>query len=162
VSRHAGLSASDRDCPAVPGSSGTQRARPLRPELAAPLGVCPLPQLMVGVGGSSRSLLSGDVAVFCCCTGELRVSFVGPARCAVPTCRPSAFQAGHLPSWRGSCECYALSSVAAASRWLLLLLSPLLSVAANPQIPCSGCRPGLDRSHPLAGAVPAARAPLAQ
>src|SRR5262245_33489869 len=80
---------------------------PLRPELAAPLGVCPLPQLMEGVGGSSCSLLSGDVAVFCCCTGALSVSFVGAARCAVPTRRPSVFQAGHIPSWRESCECYA-------------------------------------------------------
>jgi hypothetical protein len=71
--------------------------RPLRPELAAPLGVCPLPQLMEGVGGSSCSLLTGDVAVFCCCTSALRVSFVGAARCALPTCRPSASQAGHIP-----------------------------------------------------------------
>jgi hypothetical protein len=68
--------------------------RPLRPELAAPLGVCPLPQLMEGVGGSSCSLLSVDVAVLCCCTGALPVSFVGAARCAVPTRRPSVFQAG--------------------------------------------------------------------
>jgi hypothetical protein len=37
--------------------------------------------------------------------------------------RPSVFQAGHIPSWRGSCERYALSPVAAVSRWLLLLLS---------------------------------------
>ena len=35
------------------------------------------------------------------------------------------------PSWRGSCERYALSPVAAGSRWLLLLLSPLLSAAAG-------------------------------
>ena len=41
--------------------------------------------------------------------------------------RPSAFQAGHIPSWRGSCESYALSPVAGGSGWLLLLLSPLLS-----------------------------------
>jgi hypothetical protein len=41
--------------------------------------------------------------------------------------RPSAFQAGHIPSWRGSCECYALSPVAAVSGWLLPLLSPLPS-----------------------------------
>jgi hypothetical protein len=39
--------------------------------------------------------------------------------------RPSAFQAGHISSWRGSCECYARSAVAAVSRWLLLLLSPV-------------------------------------
>ena len=44
--------------------------------------------------------------------------------------RPSAFQAGHIPSWRGSCERYALPPVAADSRWLLLLLSPLLSADA--------------------------------
>ena len=29
--------------------------------------------------------------------------------------RPSAFQAGHIPSWRESCECYALSAVAGQS-----------------------------------------------
>jgi hypothetical protein len=46
--------------------------------------------------------------------------------------RPSAFQAGHIPSWRGSYECYALPPDAAACRWLLLLLSPLLSVASGP------------------------------
>jgi hypothetical protein len=75
---------------------------------------------MVGVGGSSCSLLSGDVAVFCCCTGALHVSFFGAARCAVPTRRPSAFEAGHIPYWRGSCErngavagCCRLRSVAA-------------------------------------------------
>ena len=43
--------------------------------------------------------------------------------------RPSAFQAGHIPSWRGLCECYALSPIAAVSGWLLLLLSSLLSAA---------------------------------
>jgi hypothetical protein len=123
-------------CPRVavkPLSRPPHRARgghePLRPELAAPLGVCPLPQLMEGVGGSSSSLLSGDVAVFCCCTGALGVSFGGAARCAVPTRRPSVFQAGHIPSWRRSCKRYAPSPIAAGSCWLLLLLSPLLSAA---------------------------------
>ena len=43
--------------------------------------------------------------------------------------RPSVFQAGHIPSWRGSRESYALSPVADDSGWLLLLLSPLLSAA---------------------------------
>ena len=43
--------------------------------------------------------------------------------------RPSAFQAGHIPSWRGSYERYALSPVAAVSQWSLLLLSRLLSSA---------------------------------
>jgi hypothetical protein len=43
--------------------------------------------------------------------------------------RPSAFQAGHIPSWRESRERYALSPVADDSGWLLPLLSPLLSAA---------------------------------
>jgi hypothetical protein len=72
--------------------------------------------------------------------------------------RPSAFQAGHILSWRGSCECHALSLAAAVSGCLLLLLSPLLSVRWS----CSHLRglPGRrDRavlgvaaltSHPLA------------
>jgi hypothetical protein len=47
--------------------------------------------------------------------------------------RPSVFQAGHIPSWRGSCECYALSLVAADCRWLLLL-SPLLSTRRRPSV----------------------------
>jgi hypothetical protein len=47
---------------------------------------------------------------------------------AAALARPSTvrFQAGHIPSWRGSCESDALSAVAAVSGWLLLLLSPLL------------------------------------
>jgi hypothetical protein len=45
--------------------------------------------------------------------------------------RPSAFQAGHMPSWRVSCECYALSPVAAGGHWWLLLLSRLLSAAVR-------------------------------
>jgi hypothetical protein len=43
--------------------------------------------------------------------------------------RPSDFQAGHILSWRGSCERYALWPVVGASRWSLPLLSPLLSAA---------------------------------
>ena len=41
------------------------------------------------------------------------------------------FRAGHIPSWRGSCERYALSPVVAVSRWSLLLLSRLLSAAVT-------------------------------
>jgi len=40
----------------------------LRPELAAPLGVCPSSRLAQGVDGSSCLQLSGSVAVLCCCT----------------------------------------------------------------------------------------------
>ena len=39
------------------------------------------------------------------------------------------FSAGHIPSWCGSCERYALAAMAARSRWLSLLLSLLLSTA---------------------------------
>ena len=42
--------------------------------------------------------------------------------------RSSAFQAGHIPSCYGSCECCALSPVVPACRWSLLSLSPLLSI----------------------------------
>jgi hypothetical protein len=79
--------------------------RPLRPELAAPLDVCPLPQLMEGVDGSSCSLLSGGVAVFCCCTSAIRVSIVGAARCALPTRRPSAFRPYASQGAMQTCEC---------------------------------------------------------
>jgi len=69
---------------------------------------------------------------------------------AVPRCctrsqaRPSAFQAAHIPSWRGLSERYALPMVAADRGWLLLLLSPLLSAA---------CR--VPHLHGLPGAVTA-------
>jgi len=39
--------------------------------------------------------------------------------------RPSVFQAGYIPSCHRSCVCSAVSPVAGASRWLLLLLSTL-------------------------------------
>jgi len=52
-----------------------------------------------------------------------------------------AQRAGHIPSWHGSCECYALWPVAAVSRWLLLLLllllSPLLSAAGAFAVSCA-------------------------
>ena len=75
--------------------------------------------------------------------------------------RPSAFQAGHIPSWHRSCESYALSPVAAACRWLLLLLSPLLSARPGrlcPAAPWSsaGDRPyhGGDGPVPWPGSLP--------
>jgi hypothetical protein len=45
--------------------------------------------------------------------------------------RPSANEAGHIPSWHISCERYAPSSVVAGCRWPLLLLSLLLSVVGR-------------------------------
>jgi hypothetical protein len=87
------LTVSDRDYPQALLLSGTQRARrPLRPELAAPLGVWLSSQLGRCAGGRAGWRLSGDVAVLCCCTNAPRVSFVGAARCALPTRRPSLFR----------------------------------------------------------------------
>jgi hypothetical protein len=72
--------------------------------------------------------------------------------------RPSAFQAGHIPSWRGSCERYALSPVAAGSRWLLPLLSSAPRVRARPaflaRLRSLGAAPssiGLTAADPFAG-----------
>ena len=45
------------------------------------------------------------------------------------------FKAGHIPSWRGPCECYALPLGAVVSQWLLLLLSPLLSAVGERLVP---------------------------
>ena len=169
--------------------------RPLRPELAAPLGVWPSSQLAPCAAGRGRWRLYGDVAVLPCCTvrrisssrrrgsdsflldrrtrSVLRVPHRTALNCN-PNCnlqirrsghvvqsrplwsvrwsdipglsapgrrclaawqqvwqqsrrnrgspRPSAFQAGHISSWDGSCECAALSLIAVACRWLLLSL----------------------------------------
>jgi hypothetical protein len=80
-----------------------------------------------------RNLLSAshrEIPVLTGVNGTLmaRRTWPEPGRWPV---RPSAFQAGHIPSWRGSCECYALSPVAAVSRWWLRLLSSLLSAALS-------------------------------
>jgi hypothetical protein len=61
--------------------------------------------------------------------------------------RPSVFQAGHIPSWHRSCESYALSPVAGACRWLLLLLSPLLSAPVRTPLPAAPWSSPGDRSH---------------
>src|SRR5207237_1017326 len=58
----------------------------------------------------------------------------------------------------GSCECYALSAVAAVSWWLMLLLSPLLS-AAGPVPHLRGflgavTAPCHAQAPPLPGTVP--------
>ena len=73
------------------------------------------------------------------------------ANCTLIARRPSAFQAGHIPSWRGSCERYALSSVAAVSRWLLLLLSPLLSAALRGTVAAARLGTGPVSRWPPAG-----------
>jgi hypothetical protein len=82
VSDHQGLPVTAR--------LGTQRVRrPLRPELAAPLGVWPSSQLTRCAGGRAGWRLSGDVAVLCCCTAPAP-SAKTPA--AVLAGRPSAFR----------------------------------------------------------------------
>ena len=50
---------------------------------------------------------------------------------------PPLFRPGHIPSWHGSCERYALSPVAGGRRWLLLLLSPLLSARSGRVCPAA-------------------------
>jgi hypothetical protein len=57
----------------------------------------------------------------CCSAAWLQSRLQARRNCADP--RPSAFQAGHIPSCYGSYERCALSPVAAACRWSLLLLS---------------------------------------
>jgi hypothetical protein len=90
------------------------------------LGICT-------IWASARPDLQGGLSV-----SDREMSLItganGPLMARRPddaVCRPSAFRAGHILSRRGLCECYALSLVAAACRWLLLLLSPLLSVASG-------------------------------
>src|ERR1051325_10839239 len=46
-------------------------------------------------------------------SGSLPVALLGTARCSARARRPSVLQAGHMPSWRGSSERYALPTVAA-------------------------------------------------
>ena len=79
VSRCIGLSGSDRNFPALTGRSGTQRARPLRPELAALLGFWLSSQLAECAAGRRCWRLCGDVAVLPCCT-VYRISSSGRSR----------------------------------------------------------------------------------
>jgi hypothetical protein len=144
VSRCLGLSGSDRKFPDLTGRSGTQRARRLRSRTtvatSAPWSSSPPSELRIT--RVSRCVARGVKA---------RASFSwwwqslavdgrsGASRGHAPAIRRpgsrrtgavqrlSAFQAGPMPSGHGSCECYALLPVAAACRWSLLLLSPLLS-----------------------------------
>jgi hypothetical protein len=74
-----------------------------------------------------------------------------PTDCTPIARRPPA-KAGHIPSWRGSCERYPLSLVAADSGWQLLLLSPLLS-AAGP-VPLPGVSRRCDRTLSCPGPSP--------
>jgi hypothetical protein len=105
------------------------------------------------------SLLAGCT---CAWPRRHRRADIGQVLGGAPSNDCPLFQAGHMPSWHGSCECYALSSVAAGSRWPLLLLLPLLSSARRvrvwpPSSPgCGHCAPplspiGLTAADPFAG-----------
>jgi hypothetical protein len=126
-----------RCCPRVaviPVSRPLHRARGgrelLRPELAAPLGVCPLSQLTQGVGGGSCLLLSGGVAVPCRCIGLPPVSLNHPARCAVWTRRPSVFRWSGLLVLVVRSKRGRMLSCVRGGGWLAPLLSLLLSPSA--------------------------------
>jgi hypothetical protein len=112
--------------------------RPLRPELAALLGVCPLSQLTQGVGGSSCLLLSGGVAVLCCCTGLLSVSLLDSAKCSARARRPSVFQAAYpqvaarLASVSGVADRRGLPLVAAVAVTVAVSSSPVRRLSVAP------------------------------
>jgi hypothetical protein len=118
------VSVSDRDSPPVTFRSGTQRAR--TEHLIRRRGQVVQDRPSMVVGWADIPELSARVE---CCSApwlQLRRNDADP--------RPSAFQAGHILSWCGCCERYALSPVADVSRWLLRLLSPLLSAATGPVV----------------------------
>jgi hypothetical protein len=66
------------------GLSQGEGEQPLRPELAAPLGVCSSSELAQCAGGRAGSRLSGDVAVLCCCTAFASSAYVPGRRRAAP------------------------------------------------------------------------------
>ena len=128
---------SDPDCPCVTvvgrslsHADRTSRlqapgSRPLRPELAAPLGVWPSSQLARCADSRASWRLSGATAVHDCCTAP-----ASPAHAtgAVLT-RFSPFRRGIGRVGARCASVLAVSLVADAGRRLLALLSPLLSVA---------------------------------
>ena len=123
----AALSASSRDTSLATAPSGTQRARASSSRTGGAAGRL---SAVPANAGRGWQLVLVTVRGRCCTLLLYRpapVSLLNPARCAEWARRPSAFQAGHIPSWQKSCECYALLPVAGACCWLLLLLSPLLS-----------------------------------
>jgi hypothetical protein len=112
---------------ALAARSHLERVTGIEPALSAwesgPFRALMWPELRSWLSASDR-----EIPVFTGVNGTLmaRRSWTAPWLMAP---RPSAFQTGHIPSWRGSCQRYALSLVADVSGWLLLSLSPLLSAA---------------------------------
>ena len=120
VSRSTGLSGSDRDFPALTGRSGTQRARAYFGEhLIRRLRQVLQGRLMPSVRWANIPQLS-TLDRRCPAAWQ---QYWQQSRPNSTDPRPSANEAGHIPSWHRSCERYAPSSVVAGSRWLLLLLS---------------------------------------
>jgi hypothetical protein len=99
-------------------------SRPLRPELAAPLGVWPSPQLTRCAGGRAGWWLSGDVAVRCCCTA--------PAASAKT---PAAVLAGRRSAFRPDTQ-----RLCSAASWNLPRDRPHLS--GDGPVPRPGLLPG--------------------
>jgi len=111
-------------------------ARPKPSDLAGALGGTRTPNLLIRRSGqvvqARPSMVVGwadipelSTCVGCCSAAWLQSWLQSRRYGADP--RPSAFQAGHIPSCGGSCECYALSPIAAGRLWAPVLLSPLLS-----------------------------------
>jgi hypothetical protein len=124
----AGLAGSDHEFPLFTARSGTQRARAyLGEHLIRRSGHTVQDRLVWSVYWADIPQLSRCVG--CCPPAWLQSWLQSRGNGADP--RPFAFQTGHIPSSRGSSGSYALSSVAAVSRWLLPLLSPSLSAAVR-------------------------------
>jgi hypothetical protein len=109
-----------------------ERVTRIEPALSAwesvPSRALTCPELRSRLSASDR-----EIPVFTGVNGTLmaRRSWPEPSRWSY---RPSAFQAGHIPSWHKSSERYALWPVAAGCHRSLLLLSPLLSPAMRPRL----------------------------
>jgi hypothetical protein len=121
-----------------------ERVTRIEPALSAwesvPSRALTCPELRSRLSASDR-----EIPVFTGVNGTLmaRRSWPEPSRWSY---RPSAFQAGHIPSWHKSSERYALWPVAAGCHRSLLLLSPLLSPAMRPRL--AAFLPGCGRDAP--------------
>jgi hypothetical protein len=114
-----GLTVSDRDSSSALLLSDMRRARPpLRPELAAPLGVCPSSLLGSRADGRAGWWLSGDVAVLGCCTAHCLIGARARRGAHPPTV---CFSGRTYPKLARIVR--ALCAVAGRCWWLLPLLS---------------------------------------
>ncbi len=124
---------------------------PLRPELAAPLGVWPLSQLACCVAGRASKRLSGGVAVHACFTlycARLTTRRL-PCRCRSRRIRPTSGRRhrGHTPSTAGPKLCRA--HVAATAPVHTLTPVPARPAAAGGGVVSAAATPGSMRPTPL-------------